>query len=156
MSPVRTSVGAVVLVLALALAGCAPGTPDEDSWRTDATRAVGDVASAVQTARLGLTLARRGRVAQNYLQTVVVEAETNAGLSAEKLSAVQPPQVERRRASDVGDLVEQATDLLTATRIAVVDDDEARYADLAGRLADVAADLATVEAALTHPPGEAP
>jgi hypothetical protein len=148
----RLATGAAILV---ALTACAPGTPDEDSWRGDATRAVGDVASAVQTARLGLSLARRDRVPHAYLQTVVVEAETNGGLSAEKLSAVQPPPVERRRASDVSDLLQQAIDLLTETRIAVVDGDEALYADLAGRLATAADDLGTLEDALDHPPSEA-
>jgi hypothetical protein len=150
---VRVAGAATVAVLALT--GCAPGTPDEDSWRGDATRAVGDVASAVQTASLGLTLARRDRVPHAYLQTVLVEAETNAGKSAEALSAVQPPAVERRRASDVSDELQTATDLLTATRIAVVDGDETRYADLAGRLAHVADDLSTLEDALLHPPSEA-
>jgi hypothetical protein len=148
----RLALAATVL---LTLTACAPGTPDEDSWRGDATRAVGDVASAVQTARLGLTLARRDRMPHAYLQTVVVEAETNGGKSAEKLSAVQPPDVERRRASDVSDLLQRATDLLTETRIAVVDGDEAAYADLAGPLAKVADDLSTLEDALAHPPLEA-
>jgi hypothetical protein len=86
---------------------------------------------------------------------VVVEAETNAGKSAEKLSAVQPPAVERRRATDVSDELQKATDLLTATRIAVVDGDEDRYADLASQLAHVAEDLSTLEDALVHPPSEA-
>ena len=146
---------ALAALLLLALPACAPGTPDEDSWRGDASRAVGDVASAVQTARLGLTLARRDRVPHAYLQTVVVEAETNAGKSAEKLSAVQPPAVERRRASEVSDRLQQATDLLTETRIAVVDGDEDAYADLAAGLAGIAGDLSTVEDALEHPPSEA-
>jgi hypothetical protein len=146
---------ALVALALLTLPACAPGTPDEDSWRGDATRAVGDVSSAVQTARLGLTLARHDRVPHAYLQTVVVEAETNGGMSAEKLSAVQPPAIERRRASDVSDRLQQATDLLTSTRIAVVDGDENRYADLAGQLAGVAKDLSTLEDALAHPPSEA-
>jgi len=145
----------VAAAVVLTLTACAPGTPDEDSWRGDATRAVGDVASAVQTVRVGLDLARRDRVPHAYLQTVVVEAETNGGMSAQTLSAVQPPRVERRRASDVSDLLQQATDLLTATRIAVVDGDEAAYADLRRRLAEVADELSTLEDALTHPPAEA-
>jgi hypothetical protein len=128
--------------------GCAPGTPDEDSWRGDANRAVGDVASAVQTVRLGLTQAGHDRVPHAYLQTVLVEAETNGGLSAQKLSAVQPPVGERRRASDVSDTLQKATDLLTEARIAVVDGDEAAYARLVDALASSAARLADLEDAL--------
>ncbi len=139
----------------LTLTACAPGTPDEDSWRGDATRAVGDVASAVQTVRLGLTLARRDRVPHAYLQTVVVDAETNGGLSAQNLSAVQPPAVERRRASDVSDSLQGATNLLTEARIAVVDGDEAAYADLVGELTKAADDLGALADALAHPPSEA-
>jgi hypothetical protein len=150
----RPLLGLVAAAL-LTLTACAPGTPDEDSWRGDAARAVGDVASAVQTARLGLTLARRDRLPHAYLQTVVVEAETNGGKSAQLLSAVQPPAVERRRASDVSDSLQEATDLLTETRIAVVDDDETAYADLADELAKVADDLGALEDALAHPPSEA-
>ncbi len=152
MVSLRLAVGAAAL---LALTACAPGTPDEDSWRGDATRAVGDVTSAVQTARLGLSLARRHRLPHAYLQTVVVEAETNGGMSAEKLSAVQPPAVERRRASDASDLLQRATDLLTETRIAVVDGDEPAYAALAARLERAADDLGTLKDALAHPPSEA-
>ena len=42
--------------------GCAPGTPDADSWRIDAQRAVSDASSAVLTAELALRHNVKGRV----------------------------------------------------------------------------------------------
>jgi hypothetical protein len=140
----------------LALTGCAPGTPDEDSWRDDATRAVGDVTSAVQTARLALVQSREGRLHHAYLQAVLVDAERNGGMAAETLSSEQPPDVERRRSSDVTDRLDQATGLLTDARIAVVADDTGEYADLVRQLGHTADDLQSLEAALGHPPEEAP
>jgi hypothetical protein len=144
------------VALVLAVAACAPGTPDEDSWRDDATRSVGDVASAVQTARLALEQSGRGRLPDAYLQTVLVDAERTGGMAAEKLSSVQPPDVERRRSGDVLDRLDQATGLLTEARIAVVAHDTGEFADLAHRLHTTATDLHSLEAALEHPPEEAP
>jgi hypothetical protein len=145
----------LALLLVLALCGCAPGTPHEDSWRYDATRAVGDVASAVQTAQLALEQSRRDHLPHAYLQTVLVDAEKNGGMAAQKITSVQPPDVEIRRAGDVGDRLDQANGLLTDARIAVVAHDTGQYADLAAQLRKVAGNLQTLEAALEHPPEEA-
>ncbi len=141
--------------LLLGLTGCAPGTPDEDSWRYDARRAVGDVVSAVQTARLVLTQSEEGRVHHAYLQSVLVDAERLGGLAAETLSSVQPPDVEKRRSSDVDDRLDQATGLLTDARIAVVAHDTDEYADLVTQLERTADELLDLESALEHPPVEA-
>ncbi len=145
----------MVVALALLTVGCAPGTPDEDSWRGDATRAVGDVASAAQSARLALSLARRDRVPHTYLQTVLVDAERTAGSAAQKLSAVQPPDVERPRASDVDDELDQVVGTITEARIAVVSGDTGEYADLVTRLARMVDDLSGLETDLGHPPAGA-
>jgi hypothetical protein len=157
VAAVRRRVCATLLASALLLTGtaCAPGTPDADSWRADAKRAVGDVLSAVQTARLGLAQARAGRLTHAYLQTVLVDAERNGGMSAQKLSSVQPPDVERRRSADVTDELDQANGVLTDARIAVVAHDTGTYAEAQDRLANVADDLNILEAALAHPPKEA-
>jgi hypothetical protein len=146
---------APAVVLVALLTGCAPGTPDEDSWRRDATRAVGDVASAVQTARLSLTTARADKVPHPYLQTVLVDAERISGMATEKLSSVQPPQVEVRRSAEVTDRLDQATGLLTDARIAVVAGHTDEYPDLIVRLGRTADELAGLDAALAHPPTEA-
>ncbi len=145
---------ALVLLSILCAAGCAPGTPDEDSWRDDATRAVSDVLSAVQTAQLAMAQSQRGRLPHAYLQTVLVDAERTGGMAAEKLSSVQPPDIERHRSADVTDRLDQATGLVTDARVAVVAGDEAQYADLVRELRRAAEELTRLESALSHPPGE--
>ncbi|MBF4769894.1 hypothetical protein ISU10_19150 [Nocardioides agariphilus] len=142
-------------VVAAALTGCAPGTPDEDSWRGDATRAVGDVASAVQTARIALEASQQDHLHHAYLQAVLVDAERTGGLAADALSSVQPPDIERRRSSDVDDQLEQATGLLQEARIAVVAHDTGEYADLVDRLERTASSLQQLETDLEAPPGDA-
>ena len=107
MNSTLVRAAALVAALLLAVTGCAPGTPDEDSWRYDATRAVGDVVSAVQTARLALKQSQEGRVHHAYLQAVLVDAERTGGMAAETLSSVQPPDVEHRRSSDVNDQLDE-------------------------------------------------
>jgi hypothetical protein len=156
VSRARARVTAVaVAALLFTLTGCAPGTPDEDSWRDDATRAVGDVVSAVQTAQLALTQSREDHVHHAYLQNLLVDAERIGGMAAQKLSSVQPPDVEHRRSSDVTDRLDQATGLLTDARIAVVAHDTGEYDDLVAQLKNTADDLMALETALEHPPAEA-
>jgi hypothetical protein len=155
MNTFRVRLAALVATLLLAVTGCAPGTPDEDSWRYDARRAVGDVVSSVQTARLVLTQSQEGRVHHAYLQNVLVDSERTGGLAAETLSSVQPPDVERQRSSDVNDQLEMATGLLTDARIAAVAHDTGEYAGLVTELEQTAKDLLDLESALEHPPGDA-
>ena len=148
----RVSGLAAAVVLVAALVGCAPGTPDEDSWRDDATRSVGDVVSATQAARLALEQSDKGHLHHAYLQVVLVDAERTGGMAAEALSSVQPPDVEKQRSSDVSDQLEKATGLLTDARIAVVAHDSGEYAGLAQQLKATAEGLMDLESALAHPP----
>jgi hypothetical protein len=151
INTVATRSSAATAVLLMALVGCAPGTPDDDSWRDDATRAVGDVLSAVQTARLGIEQAQDDRVPDAYLQTVLVDAERTGGMAASTLSSVQPPDSERRRSSDVTDRLDRATGLLSDARIAVVARDTHEYGDLVAELRNTAHDLVALEVELEHP-----
>jgi hypothetical protein len=154
--PARRLAALVAIALVSAVVtGCAPGTPDEDSWRGDATRAVGDVASAAQSARLGLSLARRDRLPHTYVQTVMVDAERTAGMSAQTLSAEQPPDVELPRAAQVNDRLAQVVGVITEARIAVVAGDSGEFADLEQKLSTMADDLSGLEGALSQPPAEA-
>ena len=145
-----TTVGAVVLLLTLV--GCAPGTPDADSWRSDAARAVGDVASAVQTAQLALAESQSGHLPHAYLQSVLVDAERTGGMAAQTLSSLQPPDGERQRSSDVLDALDEATGLVIDARIAVVAGDSEQYADLVTDLRRTAEDLQHLESTLEYPP----
>lgn len=144
----RTTAPGVMLALVL-LGACAPGTPDADSWRGDASRATGDVLSEMATVRLALE--QRDGLFGTYLRTVVVDAEEGAGRAAQKLSAVQPPDSELDRHDEVTSALDDAASLLTDVRIAVVRG--ASVEQYAGRLADAADELDRLEQSLEQSGG---
>ena len=143
------------VVLAAVVSGCAPGTPDGDSWRIDAQRAVSDAASAVHAAELALRLHGDGKVFDHYLQTVLVEAEKGVGTASDTIGSKQPPQAERERYDAVTGQIDEAAGLVATARIAVVDRESERYDALADRLADAAEALGKLEDDLQHPPAGA-
>jgi hypothetical protein len=132
--------------------GCAPGTPDADSWRIDAQRAVSDASSAVLTAELALRQNVKGRVFDRYLQTVLVEAEKSVGKAGDAIGFRQPPRVEQVRYQTVTNQIDEAASLVSTARIAVVDRESDRYDALADRLAKAADSLQRLEDDLQHPP----
>jgi len=132
--------------------GCAPGTPDGDSWRIDAQRAVSDASSAVQSAELALNQSSEDRVFDRYLQTVVLDSEKALGAAGDHIAARQPPRSERERYDAVTGQIDAAADLVSAARIAVVDGETYRYDGLAKSLADAAEALQSLETDLEHPP----
>lgn len=150
--PAPVLVAATLLASLPLLSGCAPGTPDQDSWRVDAIRAVGDVSSAVAT--MELSLERDDRIFGPYLRTVAVQSEENAGTAAQHLSARQPPDAYLRRSAYVTSQLDDAQSLLTEVRIAVVRRDSAAYADLLRRLGRTDDRLNRVEDALRALPDD--
>jgi len=150
--PGRWRPAAAGLVLLALTAGCAPGTPDGDSWRIDAQRAVSDASSAVQTAELALRQNRRGRVFDHYLQTVLVESEKAVGKAGDSIGSRQPPREERERYATVTGQIDEAAGLVSTARIAVVDRESDRYDALADRLESSAEALKKLGDDLEHPP----
>jgi hypothetical protein len=142
----------VAIVVVATTAGCAPGTPDGDSWRIDAQRAVSDASSEVQTAELALRQHERGRLFDHYLQTVLVDAEEGVGRAGDAIGARQPPREERERYDTVTGQLDEAASLVSTARIAVVDHETSRYDALADRLASAADALQQLEDDLQHPP----
>jgi hypothetical protein len=147
-----TAAVVVALWMAALSAACAPGTPDDDSWRIDAQRAVSDTSSAVQSAELALRLHVKGRVFDRYMQTVLVNAEEGAGKASEAIGSKQPPPAERKRYDTVTGQIDEAASLVSTARIAVVDRETERYEALADRLAKSADALKQLEDDLEHPP----
>lgn len=144
----RKVVAAACVLVAAATAGCAPGTPDEDSWRDDAVRVTGTVGSAAAT--LELALRRRSDLYGTYLQTVAVDAEESADKAAARLEGVQPPEAELARNKDVTTALDDATSLITDVRIAVVRG--ASLEPFIARLASTADQLDKLEKSLHQPP----
>jgi hypothetical protein len=148
-------IAAIVAVVVLLLAtSCAPRTPDEDSWREDALRALTDVRSSVQVARVALEQAGDDRVFDSYLQTVTLDAEEAAGTSSEKLAGLQPPRTERARYDAVTGQLDAAASLLSEVRIAVVAGNEGQFPDLLTQLHDATRSLDRLEDELRHPPAD--
>jgi hypothetical protein len=143
---------AAIAALALVLSACAPGTPDADSWRTDARRALADAFSAVSAAELALQQRLDGRMFDPYLQTVVVDAEGAVAKAADTIGGKQPPRSEREHYDAVTLQLDEAAGLASTVRIAVVDRDAGRYDGLADRLAEAADALQALESDLGGPP----
>jgi hypothetical protein len=143
---------AALAALVFTLSACAPATPDADSWRADARRALGDASSAVSSAELGLRLGLADRIFDPYLQTVVVDAEEAVEQAASAIGGKQPPSSERERYDAVTGQLDEAASLVSTVRIAVVDGDEGRYEGLATRLDETADALHALESDLQHPP----
>ena len=148
----RSLAASSVAVILATAAGCAPGTPDDDSWRIDAQRAVSDASSAVQTAELALRQHARGRVFDRYLQAVLVDAEEGVGKANDAIGSKQPPRAERERYDAVTGQLDEAAGLVSTARIAVVDRETGRYEALADRLASAADALQKLQDELQHPP----
>jgi hypothetical protein len=148
--------GLLVAVIVSITTGCAPGTPDGDSWRIDAQRAVSDAASEVHSAELALRLHERDRIFDRYLQTVLVDAEKGVGTASDAIGSEQPPKPERERYAAVTGQLDEAAGLVATVRIAVVDRETDRYDALADRLAETADALSKLEDDLQHPPVGSP
>jgi hypothetical protein len=143
---------ALLLVTIFAVTGCAPGTPDGDSWRIDAQRSVSDAAAAVHTAELALRLHDDGKVFDRYLQAVLFDSEDQVGLASDSIGSKQPPQAERERYDTVTGQLDEAASLVSTTRIAVVDRESDRYDALADRLAKAGSALLQLQDELQHRP----
>ena len=142
----------MLLPLVVLMAACAPSTPDADTWRDQARRAVSDVSSALQTARLALEEDGKDHLFDNYLQTVAVDAEEIAGTASDGFANIQPPDVERERYDVVTAQLDDAASLLSEVRIAVVAGHSGSYPDLIDKLEEAVTGLDKLDQDLTHPP----
>lgn len=143
--------GTVLLVLLLALTGCAPRTPDAESWTDQALQALDDVGSEVATAGLVLRQERSGRATDELTQTVVLDSEEAAGTTADGFASAQPPPGQDEEYARVTTALSDAADLLSEVRIAVVREDTGRYADLVERLDKAGRDLDAAARAVQRP-----
>jgi uncharacterized protein YegP (UPF0339 family) len=104
------------VALLVAVAGCAPGTPDHQSWRDDVVRVTEDVGSAVST--LQLALQHRGDQFGPYLQTVAVDAVTQRFAACVRLPRLSLPPYWLCRWSDASQTAGGSVSALDAALIA--------------------------------------
>jgi hypothetical protein len=135
---------ALPLVLGSVL-GCAPVAPDHDDWTDQAKQSLSDATSDVSTVALVLRLQQRGDLAQNYQQVVVLDSEEAVGLTAQKLSGMQPPQLDDTAYADVTTALSDASDLLAEVRIAVVRENTSQYPALLRELERTRSDLLALQ-----------
>jgi hypothetical protein len=149
---VRALTGACALALIVAWSGCRPATPSESDWRSSARQAASDVASEVATARLSVQQSLEDSFVGRYPAVVLTYSEEAAGDATDKVSTQQPPDQERTRYDHVVGELGDATDLITAARIAVADDDRAAARGLLRDLDKTVEDLHRLESELSRPP----
>jgi hypothetical protein len=145
----RRSQGAVIVasgtLMAVVFTACAPQAPDHSSWRDQAHLSISDVASNVSTMSLLLRLVREGRVLGKYQQIVALNSETNAGRTADHISAEQPETRDDAAYKQVTTVLSDATDLLSEVRIALVRREKPEYRRLAHELTQMSARLDKAE-----------
>lgn len=123
-----------VLALLLGTACSVPSEPSPADWRAAAIQALEDVAGQLGTVELVLAQEQDDKLLGRYAVVVASEAEEAAGTSAESLTSQQPPAGTRQRFGTVSGALDEATSLLTEARVALVDDDRAKYSSLRRRI----------------------
>ena len=106
------------------LSGCVPNVTGPartfGTYQHKAAATAGAAASSVATTRLAAIAGRDGDAFLPYLSVVTSDAEDSLGAVSTTFDAILPPgaRAERLRAQ-LGDLLEQAGDDVSATRIAI-------------------------------------
>jgi hypothetical protein len=132
--PSRVVAGCCAGVLVLTGAGCAPRSPDDESWSDSALQALDDMHSELATMRLVLEQARDDRVTDAYAQVLSVDSEEAAGKVDQGFGSIQPPDTQDAEFRVVTTQLGASADLLTDVRIAVVREEASSYAGLERKL----------------------
>jgi hypothetical protein len=110
----------VELACALVLAGCASPSPDYADYQNKVASSAKAMTSVVNTARLGALAWQRQQVTAAYADTVVTDAEKDAGSVITALDSRQPPDERSiRLKQQVDQPLQDASSALTDLRIAL-------------------------------------
>ena len=125
MSAVR-SIAACVLA-AVALSGCVGNARTTDAYRGKASHSAEEAASALQTALLTVQISANGDMLDNYLETVLSQAEVDFGSIEQQFDSIQPPNTTAadQLRSKLDDLFTKGSDALSQLRILARRDDQA-------------------------------
>ena len=146
----------MIVLVALATAGCAPQSPDRSSWVDQGHKSLHDTASEVATVQLLLRLQDQGKVPGKYQQVVAQDSETAVAKTMDTFGGEQPPPGDDKTYTQVTTLMSDASDLLAKVRIAIVRRDEAAYPGLADDLTDIHRKLLQAAADLRAPTSPSP
>lgn len=113
---------ALLVSFAVALAGCIETVSPArtfDAYEHKAKDTAESVLSSVETARLVANAAGRGDTFGPYTSVLLSDAEEGAGHAQDVFESIQPPDAHADRLRDeLGTLLNQASDRLSALRIA--------------------------------------
>ncbi len=102
------------------LVACVAPARSYDAYEGKAADTAASVASAIETARLAVSIAQEGRAFAPYLSVVLAEAEQGAGGSGDIFATIQPPdEGSARLRGELLTLVTRAESVLADLRIAV-------------------------------------
>jgi hypothetical protein len=134
--------GGAVLIVVL-LSGCTGPVRSFAVYGSKAGQTAKAVGSAVETARLAVSVTSADKAYGRYVAQVLAEAEEDATAAQGTFDAIQPPdrRADRRR-SDLDDLLTQAVSSLADMRIAARRGDLTDLPRLAAPLAEVSGVLA--------------
>lgn len=109
-----------LVLLALLVAGCVAPALDSGAFRRNAVGALDSAVSETRTAALTLRQHLAGKVVRTYADTVVTDSEDALGPVEDSFGTVDPPtSADEKLRDDVGRLLSEAGDALSAARIAL-------------------------------------
>ena len=122
---------------ATVLSGCVPAEPSAPDWRSQASQALEDTGSEVESVALVLRLQSDDRLPGRAARVAAVESEEAVSSAEQTLSTLQPPPGTERADARTSPLMTRAADLVRQARIALTAGDTASYDDLRSRLLDL-------------------
>jgi hypothetical protein len=136
--------GAVVALVAFAVAGCVAPAPTTSAYEGKAARTAQDALSELETARLAVQASVQGRMPQAYLETMLSDAEDAFGSIQNTFDSVQPPDDPRADAlrDTLDGLLSDGSDGLAALRVAARRQERTAMTATAAELVPVVTGLA--------------
>jgi ABC-type transporter Mla subunit MlaD len=129
---------AAAFALAMAASGCVGPARTEGDFARKASTSAKSVRSAVETARVGADLAKRGKGFSTYLSVLLSEAEEDASKVQSAFDSIDPPnRVADRQRAELDDLMQQTASVLADLRIAARRGQLERLPDIAQPLPDL-------------------
>jgi len=134
--------GVAVVLATLALSGCVGSSRTDEDYAKKAVATADAVRSAIETARLGVDAADRGRAFSPYLSRLFGDAEGDGAWPQTAFDSVQPPsEAADAIRRELDELLDEASTVLSEVRIAMRRNDIAGVVDRGDDLAALSSEL---------------
>lgn len=131
----------LALAAVLVVVGCVPASPDRDTYLAKTSVSVGGALSEVATVRTILEALREKKMFRSTAIAQVRASQTSLDTNAGAFAEVNPPPALDALYNRTSTLLANATDLVTAARIAIDRHRSDRYPKIAADLAKTATEL---------------